>query len=191
MGSLLVPLTPHSWMINDVKCLARVWHILSIQSVVVAVVQLLSHVLLCDPVNCSMPGFLVLHHLLEFEQTHVHWVGDAIQPSHSLSPPSLLRSVSPSIQSTGASASASVLPTNIQGWFPLGSVSGSNVVYSFIWLWLSACRILVPGPGVEPTLLLWKHRVLTTGQLGNSPVTIMLIFCINTNNFNVLVFFFF
>ena len=41
---------------------------------------------LCDPMDCSMPGFPVLHYLLEFAQTHVHWVGDAIQPSHSLSP---------------------------------------------------------------------------------------------------------
>ena len=94
-------------------------------------------------------------------------------------------------QRIAASASASVLPMDIQGWFPLGSVSGCNGFYLFIWLWLSSCRILVPWPGVEPTLLLWKHRVLTTGQLGNSPVIIMLIFCINTNNFNVLGFFFF
>ena len=43
---------------------------------------------LCDPMNCSTPGFLVLHHLLDFAQTHVHWVSDAIQPSHPLSPPS-------------------------------------------------------------------------------------------------------
>ena len=43
---------------------------------------------LCDPVNCSMPGFPVLHCRPEFAQTHVHWVGDAIQPSHPLSPPS-------------------------------------------------------------------------------------------------------
>ena len=35
----------------------------------------------CDPVDCSMPGFPVLHCLLEFAQTHVHWVSDAIQPS--------------------------------------------------------------------------------------------------------------
>ena len=35
-----------------------------------------------------MPGFLVLHNLQEFAQTHVHWVGDAIQPSHPLSSPS-------------------------------------------------------------------------------------------------------
>ena len=50
--------------------------------------QLLSHVWLCDPMDCSTPGFPVLHHHPEFAQTHVHWVGDAIQPSHPLSPPS-------------------------------------------------------------------------------------------------------
>ena len=43
---------------------------------------------LCDPMDCSMPGFPVLHQLLEFAQTHVLWVGDAIQPSHPLLPPS-------------------------------------------------------------------------------------------------------
>ena len=47
---------------------------------------------LCDPMNCSMLGLPVHHQLLEFTQTHVHRVGDAIQPFHplsSLSPPSL------------------------------------------------------------------------------------------------------
>ena len=42
---------------------------------------------LWDPVNCSTPGFPV-HYLLEFAQTHVHWVSDAIQPSRPLLPPS-------------------------------------------------------------------------------------------------------
>ena len=45
---------------------------------------------LCDPMDCSTPGFPVLHHLLELAQTHVCWVSDAIQPScplSSLSPP--------------------------------------------------------------------------------------------------------
>ena len=37
---------------------------------------------LCDPVDCSTPGLPVHHQLPEFTQTHVHWVGDAIQPSH-------------------------------------------------------------------------------------------------------------
>ena len=47
---------------------------------------------LCDPMNCSTPGLPVQHQLLEFTQTHVHWVSDAIQPSHPLlspSPPAL------------------------------------------------------------------------------------------------------
>ena len=43
---------------------------------------------LCDTVDCSMPGFPVHHQLPEFTQTHVHSVGDAIQPSHTLSSPS-------------------------------------------------------------------------------------------------------
>ena len=43
---------------------------------------------LCDPMGYSTPGFPVLHHLLEFAQMHVHWVDDAIQPSHPLSSPS-------------------------------------------------------------------------------------------------------
>ena len=44
---------------------------------------------LCDPMNRSTPGLPVHHQLPEFTQTHVHWVSDAIQPSHPLSSPSL------------------------------------------------------------------------------------------------------
>ena len=43
---------------------------------------------LCDPMNCSMPGLPVHHQFLEFTQTHIHRVSDAIQPSHPLSSPS-------------------------------------------------------------------------------------------------------
>ena len=43
---------------------------------------------LCDPMNCSTPGLPVHHQLPEFTQTHVHRVGDAIQPSHLLLSPS-------------------------------------------------------------------------------------------------------
>ena len=50
-------------------------------------VQSLSHFQLCDPMNRSTPGLPVHHHLLEFTQTRVHWVGDAIQPSHPLLSP--------------------------------------------------------------------------------------------------------
>ena len=42
---------------------------------------------ICDPMACSMPGLPVHHQLLEYTQTHVHWVSDAIQPSHRLSCP--------------------------------------------------------------------------------------------------------
>ena len=48
-------------------------------------VQLLSHVQLCDAMDCSTPGLPVHHQLLELAQTHVHRVRDAIQPSHPLS----------------------------------------------------------------------------------------------------------
>ena len=87
---------------------------------------------LCDPMNRSTPGLPVHHQLLEFTQTLVHWVGDAIQPSHLLSSPfsscpqSLPASESFPLtqlfawggQSIGVSALASVLPKNTQGWSP-------------------------------------------------------------------------
>ena len=56
--------------------------------IVFSSVQSLIHVWLCDPMDCRMPGFPVHHQLLELAQTHVHWVSDAIQPSHPLSSPS-------------------------------------------------------------------------------------------------------
>jgi len=87
---------------------------------------------LCNPMACSTPDFPVHHCLLEFVQTHVHWVSDAIQLPHPLSPSSALAlnlsqhqgffPVSQFFSSGGQSigASASVLPMNIQDWFPLG-----------------------------------------------------------------------
>ena len=53
-----------------------------------SLVQSLSSVRLCDPMNRSMPGLPVYHQLVEFTQTHVHWLSDAIEPSHPLSSPS-------------------------------------------------------------------------------------------------------
>ena len=87
---------------------------------------------LCDPMNHSTPDLPVHHQFPEFTQTHVHWIGDAIQPSHPLSSPSppALNLSSGSFpvsqlfascgQSIGVSASASVLPMNTQDWSPLG-----------------------------------------------------------------------
>ena len=86
---------------------------------------------LCDPMNRSTPGLPVHQQLPEFTQTHVHRVGDAIPPSHTLSspsPPAPNPSPNQSFpmsqlfawggQSTGVSALASFLPKNTQGWSP-------------------------------------------------------------------------
>ena len=53
---------------------------------------------LCDPMDCSTPAFSVYHQFPEFNQTHVHWVGDAIEPSHPCHPLLLLPSIFPSIR---------------------------------------------------------------------------------------------
>ena len=103
------------------------------QSYIVAAIQSPSRVQLWDPMDCSVPDFLVLHHLLEFAQTHV--------PLNRWCHPSILSSVvlfsfcfqwfpasrsfqmcqffASGGQSIGASASASVLPMNIWDWFLL------------------------------------------------------------------------
>ena len=116
---------------------------------------------LCNPVDYSSPGFSVLHYLLEFVQIHAHWIGDAIQPSHPCRSLLILPSVLPGIsesfpmsqlfisgsQSIGASALATVLPMNIEGWFPLlftGIFSSTTISkYHFFSaqpsLWFNSC----------------------------------------------------
>ena len=83
-----------------------------------------SYPTLCDPIDCNTPSFPVYHQLPELAQTHVYQVSDAIQPPHPLSSPSSPALVSQFFisggQSIGVSASASVLATNSQEWFPLG-----------------------------------------------------------------------
>ena len=118
---------------------------------------------LCDPMDCNTSDFPVLYYLLEFAQTHVHWVDDAIQPSHSLSSPSppdlslsqhhglfqWVGSLLSDSQSIGASASASVLPMNIEGWFPLGLTvlisllsKGLSRVFSRFFPYMGSCTWL-------------------------------------------------
>ena len=63
-------------------CFTRVWISYQFSSVTQSCPTL------CDPMDCSTPGLPVHHQLPEFTQTHVHWVSDAIQPSHTLSSPS-------------------------------------------------------------------------------------------------------
>ena len=111
---------------------------------------------LCNPMDCSTPGFHVLH--LEFAQTHVHCVSDAIQPSHPLLSPfssysqyfpasesfPMSQLFAPGGQSTGTSTSASVPPMNIQSWFSLG---------------LSGLILLSKGLSkVFSSTAVWKHE---------------------------------
>ena len=127
----------------------RVGHWLKISSV-----QSLSRVRLCDPMNHRMPGLPVHRHLPEFTQTHVHWVSDAIQPSHPLSSPSppapnpsqhqsfpMSQLFAWGGQSTGVSALASVLPKKSKGWSPSewnGWISlqskGLSIVIFILWI---------------------------------------------------------
>ena len=108
-----------------------IFHFSSILSLCCSVTK--SFLTLCDPVDCSTPVSSILYYLLGFSQTHVHCIGDAIQPSHPLPSPSppafnfpqhqglfLPKSLFFTLgsQNIGDSASASVLPMNIQGTFP-------------------------------------------------------------------------
>ena len=98
---------------------------------------------LCYPMDHSMLGFRVFYHLLEFAQTHVHWVSDATQPFHPLSPPSPpalnLCQRQDLFQWTDASHQVAkitelqlqqwlVLPVNSQGWFPLELVDWCDAI---------------------------------------------------------------
>ena len=88
---------------------------------------------LCNSMDCSKPGSPVHHQLPELIQIHVHQISDAIQPSHPPAIPFSCLQIFPASgsfqmsqffpsggQSIGSSASVSVIPVNIQSWFPLG-----------------------------------------------------------------------
>ena len=114
-----------TWINNGIKAEG-----LSVQGFSVQFSQ--SCLTLCVTVDCSTPGRPVYHQLLDFAQTRVHWAGDATQPPHPLSSPSLtcFQSFSASgsfpisqfftLVGQSIGLSASVLPMNIQDWFPLG-----------------------------------------------------------------------
>ena len=105
---------------------------------------------LCSPMNCSTSGLSVPHHLPNFAQVHAHCIGDAIQPSHPLTPAStsafnlsqhqelfpINQLFTSDDQNTRVSASASVLPVSIESWFPLG-LTGliSSGVFSSTTIW--------------------------------------------------------
>ena len=98
---------------------------------------------LCSLMDCSLPGFLVLHCLPEFAQSHVHWVSNAIQPLHPLSPAFLLPLIFPSIRVFSSQStlhvrwpehwSFSICPSSVYSglisfridWFDLLAVQGT------------------------------------------------------------------
>ena len=97
---------------------------------------------LCVPMDSSTPGFPVHHELLELTQTHVHWVNDAIQPSHPLSSPSSLPSIIPSIR---VFSNESVLPIRWPKYWSFSfSISPSNEhpgLISFRMDWLDLLAV--------------------------------------------------
>ena len=106
----------------------------------IALVQWLSHVQLYNPMDCSMLGFPVLHQLPELAQTHVHWVSDAIQPSHPLSFSSL-----PAFSFRVFSSELAFLITWLKYWSFSFSISPSNEYSGLIsfrigWFYLFAVQ---------------------------------------------------
>ena len=133
---------------------------------------------LCDPMDCSMPGFHVLPCPPKLAQTHVHWISDAIQPSHPLSSPfssclqffpasesfQMRQFFTSGGQRIGASASAWVLAMNIQDWFPLGLTSLISLLskgYSRVFFSTSVQKHQFFG--TQPCL--WSHSHICTWLL--------------------------
>ena len=149
--------------------------------------------------NCSTPGLPVYHQLLEFTQTHVHWVGDAIQPSHPLStsfPPApnpsqhqgLFQWVSSSHQvakSIAVSASASVFPMNNQDWFPLGwtgwvslQSKGLSRVFPSTTAWILRCSAFFIVQLSHPYMTIEKTIALTRWTFVGKVMSLFLICCL-------------
>jgi len=104
-SSKLILLQLHKQMTEYINHSMAVWHLKQIRKVkkldkwVSCCCSIAKSGLIpCDLIDCSTPGFPVIHYLPEFAQTHVHWISNAIQPSHHLSPPSPLTFNLPSIR---------------------------------------------------------------------------------------------
>ena len=115
---------------------------------------------LCNPVDCSTPGFPVLHHLLEFAQTQVHWVGDAIQPSHRLlSPSPFVFSLSQHLglfQLVGSSYQvAKVLELQLQEQHIQNSLLESKTYPKFPWEFKLHSRSSKESPGNYKSCSRW------------------------------------
>ena len=106
---------------------------------------------LCDRLDCSMPGFPVLHHLPELAQTHVHWVGDAINHLVLCRPLLLLPSVFPNIRVFSSESTLCIRWPKIWGF----SISTSNEYSELISLRIDWFDLAVQE---TPKSLLWHHN---------------------------------
>ena len=100
---------------------------------------------LCDPMDCSTPGLPVYHQLPEFSQTHVHWVGDAIQPSHPLCPLLLPSIFIGHLPTQGIHLSVSCLfAFSYCSWVSQGR--NTEVVCHSLLQWTTFCQNSPPWP---------------------------------------------
>ena len=132
--------------------------------------------------NCSARGFPVLHHLLELAQTHAHWVGDAIQLPHPLSPLLLLPLIFPSIRvfsnesallirrpkywsfsfSISPSNEYSVLTSFRTDWFDLFAVPGTLF---FFFFYCKICLLVITLYNLLPIFDVTNFRVFEIGRI--------------------------
>ena len=111
---------------------------------------------LCDPMDCSMPGFPVLHYLPKFAQTHVHWVGDAIQPCHPLMLPS--SSLSQSFPVSGSFPVSLLFASGCQSWSFSFIISYSDEYSELISLRIDWFDLLSVQGRVFSSTTILKHQ---------------------------------
>ena len=131
---------------------------------------------LCDPTDYSTPGFPVLHYLPELAQTHVHFLSDGIQPSHTLSPSSPPAFIFPSIRvSSNESAvhirwprffgaSASVFSMNSQSWFTLGLTGLISLLSKGLSVFVKTTVWKCQFFGTQLSMVQLSHPYVTTGK---------------------------
>ena len=131
---------------------------------------------LCDPMNRSTPGLPVHHQLLEFTQTHVHRVSDAIQPSHPLSSPLLLPPIPPSIRAfSNESALRMRWPKYWSFSFSISPSSEHPGLISFSMDWLDLLAVqgtlkrLLQHHNSKASILQCSVLFMVTGQVAKNP----------------------
>ena len=110
---------------------------------------------LCCPMDCSTPGFPVLHYLSQFIQTQVHWVSDAIQPSHPLSPPS------PPALNLSEHQSPFQWVSSLQQVSKVIRASASTYISQMEKPTLTETKLIFQIPKANVTTLFWPHKFIS------------------------------